>query len=246
MVIPTNSKITEQEQGRYVIDVLANMCSQGGELLIGVVSSNFDITEYTNSVREHVYELEQMKEENTLNLCELLPVDMKLHELEKEDQVATLKKDLLAKYQAGFHSRVQRKAALQGVALQLQQVQQATQPRTRSTSRATAEAKASTSPSTTGLVDDAEQQQEESPDVHAQPRPRRQWEGSQEQRDYETELAAGMEELHEVFRKAVLQENRDYRQALQQKQEAQLEVTRIKAELERYKIVESRASELTQ
>ena len=89
MVIPTTSKITEQEQGRYVIDVLANMCSQGGELLIGVVSSNFDITEYTNSVREHVYELEQMKEENTLNLCELLPVDMKLHGLEKEDQLAT-------------------------------------------------------------------------------------------------------------------------------------------------------------
>ena len=176
-------------------------------------SANFDITEYINSVRIHVYELELLKEEQSVHLYDPIAVDKALHELELEDKLLTLKRTLLDKYQRLFRGRTQRvteeqvevrAVALQEVSELLQQAQQQAQSPplaslTRSTSRGNAEAKSSghsatgsgSSQPSASPPDNAGQQQPKHEEAEVYTRPGCQWEGSPEQCDYETEYAAG-------------------------------------------------------
>jgi len=202
LTIPIAKNITEQEQGRHIIDVVANMAAQGGELLIGILATNFDLTEYTIEVRKTVFECEQLKEVLTSNLVDPVAVDMKFHELMLEHNLVKVKKELLRKYQDLFNARVQPES------------------------------------------EEQKAQQDDTPDNAR--RRKFKWESSPELRAFEVEYAASEETARDSYRETVLNETLRYRKALEDKQEAQVQVARLKVDLERYKIIESRASELAQ
>ena len=96
-------KISELQTGQTLMDFVTNMIIQGGEVLVAVVKSNFNLDHFVDEVRETIRDTDDLVNSLETSIVEVEVPDKVLMDLELkveiEDHAATLLDDLKLKFE---------------------------------------------------------------------------------------------------------------------------------------------------
>ena len=219
IMIPNSKGITDREKGKYITDCIVNMIVQGGEVLVGIVATNFDLTAEYIDARASVTFLECQRDELTLDIFDPVPVDKQYHDAALIEAEETLKDELLSKYREAFDDRVAQSTTRQPMSV------------TSSTSDDTASKQSS--PSDTSS---------------ATPVPllgSLTWENSAEEVQFNRHYTSEQSLLVKEHRREFLTASKEYQAAIKLRNESRIKLATVKAELEKAQVFENRLSELT-
>ena len=96
-------KISELQTGQTLMDFVTNMIIQGGEVLVAVVKSNFNLDHFVDEVRETIRDTDDLVNSLETSIVEVEVPDKVLMDLELkveiEDHAATLLDDLKLRFE---------------------------------------------------------------------------------------------------------------------------------------------------
>ena len=105
ITIPNSKGVSDREKGKYLTDCVVNMIVQGGEVLVGVVATNYDLTEMAIESRAFIQSLENKRDSFTLDIVDPVPVNKEYYDESLADALETLKDELWYKYHRDFEER---------------------------------------------------------------------------------------------------------------------------------------------
>ena len=228
IIIPNSKDVTDRHKGKYITDCLVNMIVQGGEVLAGIIATNFDLTEETMDAQASVQKYEKERNKLTLESIDPAPVDKELYELKLLEAKESLKDELWHRYHEDFEERVTLEALSMLGSGASGRASRSLSPSGTPASRSASPSGASTrTPST--------------PAAFSVPT----WENSDEETQYQIHLSSEIEVLVRKNRQAVIAASEKYQEAIEQRLASRIKLANVTTELEKAQALENRLLELS-
>lgn len=218
--VPSSSgkeKSTESQTGQALMEYVKSMIIQGGEALVVVVKTNFDLDFFCEEIRDRIRESEDQIQTLEASKVEIEAPDKSFMDLELKIDIEDNEHHLLTKYQEVFDKRM-RKARKQT-------------ERARSARAAEAEG--------------TEEQHDDSDNGGSRSvLPIDSWESSPEHDEFVQECAKFATAAQRLMEREYMKQTKEAIAARKRNQETTLETTGLKTEITRLQVTELMASEL--